>query len=508
MNKMMSRSRLVGIGLLIWLAAGTVLAQDGPALPLLRVEDRRIVDESWSAVILRGVAVNQLGDYFEGVPEVPATVPLTRRDFEGIAALGLNSVRLIVHWSRLEPAAGIHDEEYLAQIREAVGWARDNNIYVILDMHQDAWGKYIASPADKNCPWPSSPNIGWDGAPEWATLTDGKSPCRLAQREIAPAVMQAWKSFWQNRDGTQDRLIETWAWLAEAFKDEPAVAGYDLLNEPNWGFNPASAVHKYKPEFYRRARAAIRRAEDPGRPKIIFFEPLAIWSALPGEAAVPFTDDPNIVYAPHIYLGAISADVVLFHRELIPIRKGFELARREAERFGTTFWNGEWMPGPGDHAWRYAAIEDEYQTGSARWLWKSACGDPHRLSGVWPDQTARFEGETRAVMIMSCADPDHPEGVELGLNPIDAEVLTRPYPRAFPAPAVFTSNPRTREFAITGAAERGGVPLAVWFPGEREPTVASEGIAGLNIEPVPGGFLVTGVPDAGAWSLALSTGPQ
>ncbi|HUT53475.1 MAG TPA: cellulase family glycosylhydrolase [bacterium] len=472
-----------------------------PLPPHLQVRGGAIVDDNGSKVILRGVAVNQLGDYFQANPDAPPVVPLTRNDFERMAALGLDSVRLVVSWSALEPRPGFHDPAYLEQIRRAVEWSREFGIYVILDMHQDAWGKYIASAPDVKCRWPLVPNIGWDGAPEWATITDGKEPCKLVQREFSGAAFQAWQSFYEDRDGIQQRLVDTWARLAAAFKDDPAVAGYDLLNEPNWGRNAARAVRQYKPAFYRRATDAIRAAEEGGLHKIIFFEPLAIWSALPGERPVPFTGDPDVVYAPHIYLGSISVDMYLFHHELIPLRRGFEIAQREAEQYHTTFWNGEWMPGPGGHAYRYAALEDEFQTGSARWIWKTACGDPHRMAPYWPDRQKVAPGKTHSVIIMRCGDADHPAGVEEGLNPIDAVVLSRPYPRAFPAPADFTTDPRGRRLLMSGTAPDGNVPLLVWVPGKAEPALESDGLREVSLRRVEGGWLLSALPGPGPWRL-------
>ena len=238
----------------------------GIPLPYLQVKDRKVVDANGSVVILRGVAVNELGDYFQANPKVNPTFPLERRDFEEIAALGSSSVRLIISWSRLEPSPGVHDQAYLNQIKQAVAWAKANGIYVVLDMHQDAWGKYIETPVDKKCPWPLLSNIGWDGAPEWATITDNRGRCMLVHRELSMAVMNSWQSFWHDRDGIQQHLIDTWAWVAAEFKNDPAVAGYDLLNEPGWGYNIAGDILRYKPAFYRRATEAIRKAESGGMP--------------------------------------------------------------------------------------------------------------------------------------------------------------------------------------------------------------------------------------------------
>lgn len=207
------------------------------APPALRVADGRIVDVQDRTVLLRGVAVIGLGDYFQGNPEVPSSAGVTERDLDQIAALGMNVIRLLVHWSALEPARGVFDDAYLARARQVVDWARARGLYVILDMHQEAWGKYVATAPDQDCPAPFSTNPGWDGAPEWATITDGKWRCRFMARELSPAVMTAWESFWDDREGIQTELIGVWAWLARTFRDDPTVAGYDLLNEPNWGLD-------------------------------------------------------------------------------------------------------------------------------------------------------------------------------------------------------------------------------------------------------------------------------
>ena len=64
---------------------------------------------------------------------------------------GLNVVRLIPSWSSLEPERGVIDESYIDR-NQNDGWIRQKiRIYVSLDMHQDAWGKFIASSPDTQC---------------------------------------------------------------------------------------------------------------------------------------------------------------------------------------------------------------------------------------------------------------------------------------------------------------------------------------------------------------------
>ena len=105
-----------------------------------------IFNEAGARVLLSGVNVNGLGEYFQANPDFAPTVPLGSDDFEQIAALGFNSVRLIVSWSALEPTRGAYDTAYVDRIREAVDQAADNGLYTVLDMHQDAYGIAVDTP--------------------------------------------------------------------------------------------------------------------------------------------------------------------------------------------------------------------------------------------------------------------------------------------------------------------------------------------------------------------------
>jgi endoglycosylceramidase len=502
--------------LLALAVAAVVLAVGGPGVEArpgpgparhLVVRDGRIVDGRGRTVLLRGVNVNQLGDYFQSNEAVPATLPFSRADLEQIAALGLNSVRLLVHWSLLEPQAGQRDTAYLARIRQAVRWARELGLYVVLDMHQDAWGKYIATDRTESCPPPLSHNPGWDGAPEWATLTDGLSRCRLSLREASPAAAQAWSSFWADRDGVQQHLVDTWAWLAASFKREPTVVGYDLLNEPNPGWTIGATDVTFLGEYHRRALEAIRAAEqgDHGLTKIVFFEPAATWSTASAGVPRPFTLDSQVVFAPHIYTGSITADKAITGEEVVPLRFGFEQAEREASVYGTTFWVGEWGPfsdaaGDGDYAARFAALEDEFQVGSAFWQWKQACGDPHGVS--YPD--GAVPAESGNLVRVRCDDPAAPAGVVTGMVERNVRVLSRPYVRAFPGTATFTSDPAAGRLAASGAASPGAAPIEVWSPGAARPDVQSRGLHRVELSAVPGGWLLRATPNGGPWTLTLN----
>ena len=322
-----------------------------------------IRDQHGAQVLLRGVNVNQLGEYFQADPDLTPTVPLTKDDFHDIAKLGFNSVRLIVSWSRLEPSPGAYNTVYVGEIRQAVRWAAAYDLYVVLDMHQDAYGIAVDTPQGTTCPEGTTPNNGWDGAPAWATLTDGASTCRPGERELAPAVMHAWQHFWDDTDGIQTHLVDTWGRLAHDFAKARNIAGFDLLNEPGFGLDPSANGTTDLGAFYGRAIDAIRAGETAGGGfhHVVFWEPSVLWSAL-GNSPVPdpgFTKDKNLVFAPHIYAESLSSN---------SIPGGFASAQKVAKQHGVTVWGGEWGFWP-EHPVdasrkikRYAAAEDAAST--------------------------------------------------------------------------------------------------------------------------------------------------
>lgn len=457
------------------LSAPAAAAEGRPGPPRLHAtygKAAAIVNGQGAQVLLRGVNVNQLGEYFQANPSLAPTIPLTRRDFRDIAALGFNSVRLIVSWSRLEPTRGAYDRAYVAEIREAVDWAAAYGLYVVLDMHQDAYGVAVNAPEGTKCPPGTKPNNGWDGAPAWATITDGASTCNPGQRELVPAVMRAWQHFYDNTDGIQDRLVETWGRLARSFARNRTVAGFDLLNEPGIGLDQANNDTVDLGTFYKSTIRAIRageRARD-GFSHMVFFEPSVMWSAF-GSWPAPapgFTKDRNLVFAPHIYAESLSDN---------SIEDGFAAASDVAADYRVPVWSGEWGFFPdrpadaADRVRRYAAAEDSYAYGGAWWSWKQACGDPHMVSQPGGEPAPVSPSLNR----YSC-----PDQVGSPIDPAFGDVLSRPVPRAVPGRVTaLTSNGRTGRLDLRGrhvdGAQRCG--LRVFVPGRfADKRVRVEGI--------------------------------
>jgi len=467
-------------------AATTSVTTSAPAgelrpLHAVRGTDPRIVDDRGDEVLLRGVNVNSLGDYFQANRAYETTIPVTDADWAAMAAAGFDVVRLLISWSRLEPTRGHVDQGYLDRI-------------------QDAWGKYVASPPGQVCPANSQPGIGWDGAPQWATITDGADTCAAAGvRELAPAVMHAFDHFYADTDGIQTELVKSWAAVASSFAGDPAVAGYDLLNEPNWGTDQDTAGERLG-AFYQRATTAVRAAEKAagGFSHIVFFEPVVLFptpSSLPPAADV---SDPDMVFAPHDYHGSIDSGTP---------EQGFADDAAAAAHYGTTFWVGEygWFGDGAEDApsvARFAEAQDQHLVGGAWWQWKQACGDPHSVGKRDGNPAARII----EFNITGC-----PGDEDLGPVPEWFPTLSRGYPRA--APGRLTSlraDGPAGSLSLSGDASKAGAdaPLVVWVPdrGRGLPRIGGQGISHVSHATVEGGWLVTARVCRGGY--ALTIGPN
>ena len=162
------------------------------------------------------------------------TAGIERSDLAAIRSWGMNCIRLAIFWDGIEPQPGKIDRAYLDRVAQIVAWAKAENVYVLLDMHQDLCSvKYS------------------DGAPAWATLDEGKPHTTGAvwsdSYYASEAVQTALDHFWVNSpapDGKplQEHYAMAWRAVAERFKDEPAVLGYDLMNEPFPGRDAARVM--------------------------------------------------------------------------------------------------------------------------------------------------------------------------------------------------------------------------------------------------------------------------
>ncbi|MFD8734062.1 glycoside hydrolase family 5 protein [Streptomyces sp. NPDC059618] len=455
----------------------TVLRQDG--------EDPVIGDSTGRQVLLRGVNVNQLIDYGQPDPAKPTVWPLEDSDYALMARYGFDVQRLALSWSALEPQRGVFDDAYLARVRTAVDQAAAHGIHTVLDMHQDTFSKYVSAAPGTRCRANASPEFGNDGAPKWATRTDGAKACGFLGRDLAPNVQQAFTNLYDDTDGIGTEFARAWAHLADTFADEPAVAGYDLLNEPGPGNAPGVTSSILLGRLYQQAITSIRTAESKapgGFHHLVFFEPSILWSGLGFDTTPPagFADDPLLVFSPHLYSESITMDQGL-GVTLTSVEQGYTTAERTARAYGAPLWSGEWgwFGEPDDFRARFDRFLERQNTdvlGSAIWVWKKACGDPQN------DPAATTSGG--GVVLYTC-----PDGKPLPSPAHEITALSQAYPRSAPGRLTSLRSSLTgRDLRLAGT---GTGTLDVWVPGASRPEAEQRGLTGIRTDRQPGGWRLT-----------------
>lgn len=467
----------------------------------LQTQDRRFVDSEGRDVLLRGANVNSLGEYWAGVPGLGPTFPLTANDYDLMAEHGFSVVRLLITWSRVEPTRDDIDEAYLDHVSAVVDELAARGIYSVIDMHQDAYTSTIATTDPASCPAGTTPAKGWDGAPAWATITDGLSTCLTnGERNSSPAVNRAWNNFYDDVDGIRTEFAEAWGAVAARFAGRPEVAGYDLLNEPETSVPAAELKPKYE-ALLSDTIDAIRTAES-GAPfdHIIFIEP-----------TVPAGNNSNGIVIPDPEAAGVSTENISasVHNYSESIGGGSIEGLNDAidaftEALGIPNWGGEygfWDTSPETlaKAKRYAADEDRLAWGGAWWQWRQSCGDPHAV--YWEGGVVKpGTGVSTHLNLVQC-----PGDELLGPNDAFLDILGRAYPRATPGRIVeLRSDPDTDLLKVKATAAEAGGQLIVWTPApdDADHPINVFGLTDVTETVVPGGRLITAtVAEAGTYAL-------
>jgi hypothetical protein len=258
------------------------------------------------------------------------------------------------------------------------------------------------------------------------------------------------------------------------------VAGYDLLNEPGPGNAPGVTSSVLLGRLYQQAIASIRSAESDGFHHLVFFEPSILWSGLGFDASPPvgFSDDPALVFSPHLYSESITMDQGL-GVTLTTVEHGYALAQRAADAYRVPLWSGEWGwfgDANDTRFYRFLDQQNQYRLGSAAWVWKQACGSP---------QTGADDPAIGNIIRVSCTT-----GSELPSDALQTAALAQAYPRRAPGRlSELTSSSSTVHLQVAGS---GTGTLEVWVPGTLKPTVSSSGLSNVDIAAQPdGGWRLT-----------------
>jgi hypothetical protein len=524
-----------------------------------------IADAEGRRVVLRGATAAGLLDYWSGVDPAVATPPpfypigpaayvdgcpanastvrvppVCRQDLDQMRALGFDVLRLPLSWSLMEPHPGAVDSGYLDRVAQVVGWAREAGLYVILDMHQNAYSRFIPD-STASLPGGTQPaRRDYSGAPAWATYSDGLPyENYLGQREVDPAVLEAATSFWLNRDHLQDHYIETVAALARRFRDDPTVAGYSLYNEPwpGWAAPPVFDDLWLYP-FYRRVIDAITGRSD-GAPcpsfasalpvcgyrdlgvhdtrHLIFLEP-GLWRQivdLPTHVPLPVSSYSNLVLSIHAYTHKYTVDALLGQapdHAAYPFGgydQSYAAGEFEARAMGAALFVGEF----GDEVSEDGLLltnqlleQERHQVGGAFWIWKENCSP----SAPWGVYAGVGAGQHCAYDEPASVGDTGPQPQSGCLRPDRERLLARVYPEAVGGSQLtYGYDPATGAFHLAATAPAGGAETLVVVPPEvRGETSVSGGaeLTGMEVDAY-GGRLLHVRPLGGSYAVSVAAAP-
>jgi|GEM_PF-3428686 len=326
-------------------------SSDAPSvstLPWLHSNGRSIFTSSGQQVLLRGMNVTGL---LQAKDITPGPVPTTA-SFEKMEQDGFDVIRIPISWAQLEPRPGIFSAEYLSEIKKTVTEAAAHGIYSILDMHNIDWSTYY----------------GGDGAPSWASA--GFLPTTFPapppwNRHIAPGVLGSYFIFWSDLGGWQRDVTEAWIYVAHAFRNDSAVAAFDLWNEPH-PFPIPSGLFGAK--FLLPFEASLMSRLAKIAPHQMLMSEQSLDFGLPTYVGrIPY---PNQIFSSHVFATLLEPP---WQTPTPQYRTPLRLLEDQARTAGGAPWVGEigGPPGAASNAWIAKEMNelDSFRLGWAYWDW-------------------------------------------------------------------------------------------------------------------------------------------
>jgi endoglucanase len=230
---------------------------------------------------------------------------ITRRDIDYLRRAGFNSVRIPLHYKFFLPGG-----DGFALLDRVIAWCREAGLWVILDMH---------------C------------APGGQTGTN---------------IDDSWSYPWLfESPPDQDLTVDVWRRIAAHYRDETAILGYDLLNEPIPHFPQLQKYNSRLEPLYKRICSAIREADT----NHVIILGGAQWDSNFKVFGPPF--DRNVMYTFHKYWTAPKKDVI---QEYLDFR----------DRYNVPIWLGE--SGENTDQWieQFVRVLEENEVGWCFWPYK------------------------------------------------------------------------------------------------------------------------------------------
>jgi len=255
---------------------------------------------------------------------------VNKKDIEKIALWGFNSIRIPFNYRLLSPEdqPGMYLEQGFAVIDSLLNWCTQYQMYLILDMH--------CAPGGQN-----KDNISDSDGEEARLWTD---------------------------EANQIRTIEIWKKIAERYKNEIWIGGYDIINEP---VLPAGVPATDLRKFYMSVVQEIRKVDAN---HIVFIE--GNWYATDFTSLTP-PFDGNMVYSFHKYWNENTTSSIQSYLSL-------------RNQYSVPLWLGE--SGENSNTWFHDCVQlmEKNNIGWCWWTHKKVATITSPYSAVIPSEYQRI----------------------------------------------------------------------------------------------------------------------
>jgi endoglucanase len=236
---------------------------------------------------------------------------ITRDDIAFIKSAGFNTVRIPLHYRLFMDAEGEITGEGWFLLDRVLGWVREAGLLAIVDLH--------AAPGGQT-------GINHDDGPGYPLM------------------------FYVPRD--RQLTVKLWRAIAKRYAGNPAILGYDILNEPIAPYHDVATLNPRLEPFYKDVTAAIREV-DPGRVVILAG---GQWSSSFDMFGPPWTD--NLAYTYHSFWASTKRDSIQRHLNF-------------ATRYDVPLFLGETGELTDEWNARFRKLHETHGIGWAFWTYKN-----------------------------------------------------------------------------------------------------------------------------------------
>ncbi|GAX29560.1 hypothetical protein FisN_24Lh011 [Fistulifera solaris] len=341
-----------------------------PTKGFARTDGRQILDHYGSPLLLQGMGLggwmlqepymvlfNNVSTQWEMFEQLSSSIAeesleiyrqawldnwMTYDDVVELKRLGFNSIRVPLHYNLFtlsiegERVQGSDTwlREGFSRIDKLLQWCERENLYVILDLH--------CAP-------------GGQGRDAKISDYDPSKP-----------------SLWESPENLR-KAVALWGAIAKRYADNQWLAGYDVLNEPNWAFeeggDPDGCTDQFNQPlkaFYQEAIAAIREFDNN---HIVYVQGNCWGSNHNGLWPI---DDDNVALSFHHYWMENTVESIASYLQL-----------RDA--YNIPLWMGE--AGENHNHWKTEAVNllESHDIGWAFWTWKKVASTSSSYSIDEPD---------------------------------------------------------------------------------------------------------------------------